>query len=148
LRWRAENLIELARKLVAEHDGRVPETEIELRTLPGVGDYVVQAVLCFGFGRRTALVDTTTARIIGRLNGRSVSNRRWQLRLDLHRLAGTDGPDAAFNYALLDLGALVCHSEAPQCPRCPMREYCASALPADSSDDPQLELELEPVATA
>ena len=51
LRWRAENIIAVARALVDDFDGRVPDTELELRALPGVGDYVAQAVLCFGFGQ-------------------------------------------------------------------------------------------------
>ena len=33
--------------------------------------------------------------------GRERARRRWQLRLDLHRLAGSTGPDAEFNGALL-----------------------------------------------
>ncbi len=123
LRWRAENIVEVARTLVDKFSGRVPKTEMELRSLPGVGDYVAQAVLCFGFGRRSVLVDTNTVRITGRVFGRE-KDRRWQLRLDLYRLAGAEGPDAAFNYALLDLGALVCRSGTPRCDVCPVRSHC------------------------
>ena len=64
LRWRAENMIAIARALVNRYDGEVPDTEVELRTLPGVGAYVAQAVLTFGFGRRAVLVDTNTTRIV------------------------------------------------------------------------------------
>ena len=125
LRWRAENIVEVARMLSDRFDGRVPETELELRSLPGVGDYVAQAVLCFGFGKRAVLVDTNTVRITGRVFERE-DGRRWQLRLDLYRLAGAAGPDAAFNYALLDLGALVCRASIPLCGECPVRSHCAT----------------------
>jgi len=125
LRWRAENIVEVARVLVEKFSGRVPTTEIELRSLPGVGDYVAQAVLCFGFGKRSVLVDTNTVRITGRVFARE-RPRRWQLRLDLYRLAGAVGPDAAFNYALLDLGALVCRAGKPRCEVCPVRSHCAT----------------------
>jgi DNA (cytosine-5)-methyltransferase 1 len=137
LRWRAENVIEVARVLVRDHGGRVPETELELRELPGVGDYVAQAVVCFGFGRRAVLVDTNTIRIVSRLHERDGTNR-WQLRLDLHRLAGREGPDAAFNYALLDLGALVCSASGPRCDACPIRRHCASG--SNIAPPPQLEI--------
>ena len=130
LRWRAENVVEVARSLVEEFGGRVPDTEIELRSLPGVGDYVAQAVLCFGFGRRSVLVDTNTVRITGRVFGREKA-RRWQLRLDLYRLAGADGPDAPFNYALLDLGALVCTAGRPRCGQCPVSSHCATGAGAE-----------------
>lgn len=122
LRWRAENLIRVAQLLVQRHDGRVPSTEIELRLLPGVGDYVSAAVLGFGFSRKAVLLDTNTERIVARLNGNPT--RRWQLRLDLHRLAGQEGPDGRFNYAMLDLGALVCTARAPTCPICPVQRHC------------------------
>ena len=36
------------------------------------------------------------------------------------------GPDAAFNHALLDHGALVCRAETPRCDECPLR---SAALP-------------------
>jgi DNA (cytosine-5)-methyltransferase 1 len=134
LRWRAENVIRVAQSVVDRFGGRVPDTELELRSLPGVGDYVAQAVLCFAFGRRAVLVDTNTARITGRVFGRE-RPRRWQLRLDLYRLAGADGPDAAFNYALLDLGALVCRAGTPLCDQCPVRSHCATGEGADPPPD-------------
>jgi DNA (cytosine-5)-methyltransferase 1 len=124
LRWRAEGIIATAEALVRDHGGVVPHDELMLRSLPGVGDYVAQAVLCFGFGRRAVLVDTNTQRITTRLNSRPAT-RRWQIRLDLYRLAGASGPNAEFNYALLDLGALVCRSSDPRCAGCPVRRHCA-----------------------
>jgi DNA (cytosine-5)-methyltransferase 1 len=135
---RAENVIEVARTLIDSFEGRVPDTEIELRSLPGVGDYVAQAVLCFGFGRRSVLVDTNTVRITGRVFAREKA-RRWQLRLDLYRLSGADGPDAAFNHALLDLGALVCRAGSPRCDVCPVRSHCATG--GDVSPPPDLVME-------
>jgi A/G-specific adenine glycosylase len=71
------------------------------------------------------LIDTNTSRIVGRLMGRQ-NTRRWQLRLDLYGLAGEDGPDAAFNYGLLDLGALVCRPAKPRCDVCPLQAKCAT----------------------
>jgi DNA (cytosine-5)-methyltransferase 1 len=125
LRWRADNLIAVARDLVAEHGGRVPASYAQLMGLPGVGDYVASAVMTFGFGRRAVLIDTNTERIVSRAKNRDIA-RRWQLRLDLHQLAGGPGPDAAFNYALLDLGALVCRARRPLCHECPVNQHCAA----------------------
>lgn len=123
LRWRANKIVEVARVLVEECGGRVPSTDVGLLSLPGVGDYVAQAVLTFGFGRRAVILDTNTERIVGRVRGRT-KPLRWQLRLDLYQLAGSEGADAAFNYALLDLGALVCRPRTPLCGECPVRRRC------------------------
>jgi DNA (cytosine-5)-methyltransferase 1 len=127
LRWRAVNMVKIARALVKKHDGQVPADDFQLRQLPGVGDYVANAVMTFGFGRPAVLVDTNTARIVGRVRGRD-RNRRWQLRLDLHELAGPRGPDAEFNYALLDFGALICKARSPLCTNCPLRNHCSTGV--------------------
>ena len=141
LRWRADNLVRVAETLVDLFDGEVPDDDLGLRMLPGVGDYAAQAVLCFGFGRRSVLLDTNTMRIVSRLNARDV-NRRWQLRLDLYQLAGRAGPDAEFNYALLDLGALVCRASTPHCAVCPLQAGCATG----SGIEPPVELTVEVAA--
>jgi DNA (cytosine-5)-methyltransferase 1 len=122
---RAQLLVDVAGELKDRHGGSVPESELELRALPGVGDNVAQAVICFGFGRRAVLLDATTGRLIRRFCGRSDS-RRWQIRLDLYQLAGALGPDAEFNYALLDHGATICRANDPLCERCPVREACVA----------------------
>ena len=125
VRERAPLAVSVAREIVELHGGRVPDDEASLRALPGVGEYVCSAVLTFGFGRRQILVDRTTARVATRI-ARHSDARRFQLRLDLHRLAGTAGPDAAFNRALLDLGREVCTPDAPHCCDCPLTSHCAT----------------------
>ncbi len=127
LRWRIDNLVDTARILCDVHDGLVPNDAVQLMDLPGVGDYVAQAVLCFGFNRRGILIDTNTVRITSRVFGRSAPVRRWQTRIDLLALASDEGPDAPFNYALLDLGAALCTATNPGCERCPLRAQCVFA---------------------
>jgi DNA (cytosine-5)-methyltransferase 1 len=134
---RSERLVEIARVLKAEYGGSVPEEERTLRSLPGVGDNVAQAVLCFGFSRRAVLLDATTSRLVSRFCGHD-DTRRWQIRLDLYQLAGSPGPDAPFNFALLDHGALVCRADDPLCPECPVRDRCAAR--SGHSPLPQLSL--------
>lgn len=124
LRSSVDPLLEVARHLVEHHDGRVPDDSLALRAIPGIGDYLSEAVLCFGFRRRSVLVDTNTTRICARVNGRD-ARRRFQLRLDLHQLAGGSGPDKEFNRALLDLGEVLCRPSEPACGECPLRSLCA-----------------------
>jgi DNA (cytosine-5)-methyltransferase 1 len=82
LKSAAGSLVAIAVELVERFDGKVPEDSLELRSLPGVGDYLAEAVRCFGYGRRSVLVDTSTSRICTRVSGREV-RKRFQLRLDL-----------------------------------------------------------------
>ena len=123
LRWRVDNVIQVAKELVERHSGDVPDSEHDLRALTGVGDYVASAVRCFAFGEKTVLLDTNTRRIVERTTGRDATSN-WTTRLEIFRLAGQKGPSADFNYALLDLGALVCRATKPKCPICPVRTEC------------------------
>jgi DNA (cytosine-5)-methyltransferase 1 len=126
LKTAAKAIIEIAIAIVEDFDGKVPDESLSLRSLPRVGDYLAEAVLCFGFDRPVVLVDAVTTRICARVQGHD-DDRRFQLRLDLYDLAGPAGPDAALNRALLDLGEEICRSSSRLCGSCPLVELCASA---------------------
>ena len=127
LHWRSANLASAA-EFVSDHlTGEVPDTWQELTAIPGVGDYIASAVLCFAFGRPSVLMDTNTVRIARRLLG-DPDLPNWRLRLALHELAGPAGTDVEWNQALLDLGALVCTARAPKCDACPVRASCATGI--------------------
>jgi DNA (cytosine-5)-methyltransferase 1 len=126
LRWRSAKVIETAREIVARFGGEVPRNEADLRSLPGIGDYAASAVRCFAYGEPAVLIDANTRRIVSRFTGLEASSS-WTIRLEIFRLAGTSGPDEQFNYALLDLGALVCRARGPLCAGCPLRRDCRTA---------------------
>ena len=123
LKWRGDNLLQLAQKLEDEFGGTVPSTRSALTSLPGVGDYVASATLCFGFGKSTVLIDSNTKRLVSRwLGGASVN--AWQMRLRLYEASQPKGPDENWNYMLLDLAGLVCTPRKPNCGICPLRGSC------------------------
>ena len=126
LHWRSENLRSAAEFIKDEMNGRIPDNWQELIFIPGVGDYIASAVLCFAFDRPSVLLDTNTLRIARRFSGESLKQSKWQLRLSLHELAGDRGADAEWNQALLDLGGLVCRARAPKCGDCPVRNHCVT----------------------
>ncbi len=125
LRWRIDNLVSAATFIRDKLAGRVPDNWQELVAVPGVGDYIASAVLCFAFGRPSVLMDTNTMRIARRVTGKA-AKPIWRLRFSLHQLAGPKGTDAEWNEALLDLGALTCTARAPKCGDCPVRAHCAT----------------------
>ncbi len=128
LAWRVPAFQQVAQMLVAVYGGKVPEDCSMLLTLPGVGDYVASAVSCFAFGQAVPIVDTNTVRIAGRLFGvttHAESRRRRPIRQLLHRLVDTHEPKS-YNYALLDLAALICVPAHPKCDVCPLLQHCAT----------------------
>ena len=68
---RARMLHKAARFIVLEREGRFPAAAVELRTLPGIGDYTAAAIASIAFGEPVAVVDGNVERVILRLAGRA-----------------------------------------------------------------------------
>ena len=126
LRWRVDGLADAARHVIKAHSGKVPSNRQELMAVPGVGDYIASAALCFAHGSPSVLMDTNTRRIARRVLGDDGSRANWEMRLELHRLSGAPGPDTDWNQALLDLGAMVCKASSPKCSECPILDHCST----------------------
>ena len=62
-RTKAKNVVELSRRLIAEHGGEVPRTREALEALPGVGRKTANVVLNIAFGEPTIAVDTHIFRV-------------------------------------------------------------------------------------
>ena len=63
---RARNLHACAREVVMRFGGSFPETEAELRTLPGIGDYTAAAIAAIAFGARATPIDGNIERVVAR----------------------------------------------------------------------------------
>ncbi|QLC24988.1 A/G-specific adenine glycosylase [Parasphingopyxis algicola] len=130
---RARNLHACAKAVAADHGGRFPETEDELRALPGIGAYIGAAVAAIAFGEAATVVDANVERVISRLC--AIETPLPKARAEIRRLAEPLTPaDRAgdFAQAMMDLGATVCTVRDPDCPQCPLQAMCAAA----ASDDP------------
>jgi A/G-specific adenine glycosylase len=123
---RARNLLACARAVAAEHGGVFPDTEEELRKLPGLGPYTAAAVGAIAFDLPANVVDGNVERVVSRLF--AVETPLPAVKPELHRLAGTlvtgERP-GDWAQALMDLGATVCIPKTPLCDRCPVRGFCA-----------------------
>ena len=62
---RARNLVKCAREVSPR--GGFPETEAELRELPGLGAYTAAAIASIAFGERAVVVDANVERVVSRL---------------------------------------------------------------------------------
>ncbi len=127
---RARNLHACARRLCQDHGGRFPETEKELRKLPGLGPYTAAAIAAIAFGRRAAVVDGNVERVVARLFALDdpLPGAKRQVRRLAERLlpgAPADGfPYGEYAQAWMDLGATVCLPRRPRCPLCPLAQDC------------------------
>lgn len=129
---RARNLHTTAQRVVAEHDGMLPDDLEALLAMPGIGPYTARAVLAFAFERDVAVVDTNIARVLARTVGERLTPKRAQLLADSLVPVG-DG--WLWNQVVMDLGATVCRP-VPQCDVCPVRSRCAWRVGGRPDPDP------------
>jgi A/G-specific adenine glycosylase len=123
---RALSLRQMARYLVEHWNGQVPAAPADLMAVPHVGRYAAHAVASFGFGLPFAVADVNVMRVLGRFVG-SGESVHYKIPGHIWRRAGRSAPFAnvsAFNYALLDLAALVCKPGRPNCGDCPLQTGC------------------------
>ena len=131
---RALNLHRAALAIAEEHGGIVPEDELALRALAGVGPYTARAVLSFAFEADVAPVDTNVVRVLARcVAGTGVTVRQAQSLADRLLPAGRSWE---FNQAMFDVGATVCTAALPACERCPLRRQCRWRREGDADQDP------------
>jgi A/G-specific adenine glycosylase len=127
---RADNLHRLARVVVAELGGAIPNDVTRLRALPGVGRYTAGAVATFAFEAAEPAVDTNVERVIRRAFHPRIGRRAVDLRTiwkTAAALVPAAGPAAwAFNQGVMELGALLCTARAARCPECPARPACTT----------------------
>ena len=145
---RASAVAKMARYLGEHHAGMLPCSLESLLRIPGLGHYSARAILSFGYGVPAAIVDGNVTRVLGRVFRTILPERVNQSLLQafadrllpnhLHR---------EYNFAILDLGALVCRPSHPQCHACPLTSLCDyyhSNLPSrDRSSSRVRELRIE-----
>ena len=124
---RAVRLQSIAQQVVAEYQGRIPDTIEELLKLKGIGRYTAGAIACFAYHKQVATVDTNIRRVLHRiflgLEHPDPKANDAQL-LTLAEQVLPIGEAYPWNQALMDLGATICTSGDPRCPQCPMQQVC------------------------
>ncbi len=124
---RARNMHKAAQVIVKDFGGKFPRFYDDLRKLPGVGSYTASAIASFAFGEKVPALDTNISRVFERIFGDA-----WEMLKPVERfefaqkyIGGMKSRD--FNYALMDLGSLVCNARQPKCGECAFQKVCSFA---------------------
>jgi endonuclease-3 len=121
-RTKARNLVGLARKLVDEFGGKVPETREALMTLPGVGRKTANVVLNTAFRQPTIGVDTHVFRVANR-TGIAPGPDPLAVELKLEKVVPGQYKLHAHHWLILH-GRYVCVARQPRCPECLIADIC------------------------
>jgi len=124
---RARNLHQAARIIVAEHNGEIPHTAQALQQLPGIGRYTAAAIASIAFSADEAALDGNIRRVLARVFNVTEPARSTTGERILWQIAEEQLPPGAageYNQALMDLGATICTPTSPDCPNCPVANFC------------------------
>jgi len=120
---KAKHLVGMARKLVEEYDGVIPEDVDELIKLPGVGRKTANVIASVVFNKPALAVDTHVFRVAARI-GLSV-NAKTPLETERQLIAYI--PDELIPIAhhwLILHGRYVCVARKPKCAGCGLQGLC------------------------
>ena len=135
---RARNLHACAKAVAEQHGGQFPDTEDDLRELPGIGTYTAAAIAAIAFGRRASPVDGNIERVIARLY--AVEEELPDAKPRIRALAEALTPQRRagdFAQAMMDLGAGICTPKKPACVLCPWMDACAARARGDQESFPR-----------
>lgn len=119
---KAQNIINTSRKIISEHNGKVPDTLEELTKLPGVGRKTANVVLSNAFGKDAIAVDTHVFRVSNRLglaDAKDVEKTEEDLMKNIPREYWSRA-----HHWLIWHGRKVCITRKPKCDICSLKEYC------------------------
>jgi A/G-specific adenine glycosylase len=135
---RARNLHACAKAVADRHRGAFPDSESELRALPGIGAYTAAAIAAIAFDRRAVAIDGNIERVVARLF--AVEEALPAAKSEIRRLAETLVPSRRpgdFTQAMMDLGATICTPKKPACALCPWMNACAARARGDAETFPR-----------
>jgi A/G-specific adenine glycosylase len=124
---RGRNLHKTATIITEQFNGKFPETQQELESLPGIGRSTAGAIRAIAMQQHAAILDGNVKRVLARHGAVSgwpgqpaVAKELW---VDAESLT-PESRTADYTQAIMDLGATICVRSRPQCPDCPVAVDC------------------------
>lgn len=119
---KASSIIGMARMIIDDFGGTVPDNIDDLVKLPGVGRKTANLIVGDIYGEESIVVDTHMIRISNRIG--LVDNKDpYKIELALKKLIPAhEGSD--FCHRIVLFGRDICSARKPKCDICPMSENC------------------------
>lgn len=121
---KAKHLVGMAKALVAQYDGIVPDSIEELMKLPGVGRKTANVVASVIYDVPAIAVDTHVYRVSRRIGlAPSSANTPLKVEQTLMRHLPAQKYGRAHHWLILH-GRYVCTARTPHCHECPLQAWC------------------------
>ena len=122
---RARNLLACSKILIQNYNSKLPRSIIEIKKLPGVGDYTANALLGLVYNEPRIAVDGNVKRLFSRnlnIEEKKINFDEF-IKKNKKKLFVTKRNDD-FVEALMEFGALVCKPKDPICRMCCLNKTC------------------------
>ena len=131
---RVRNLKKTSKIIVQKYNGRIPNNFENLKSLPGIGNYTANAILAIAFNKPFIPLDGNIERLLKRYLYLKKDNEVSKANLELKKkIFGKSKRSSDYAQALMELGALVCKPNNPECAQCPISKNCLSFKKDDFS---------------
>ena len=122
---RAKNLLATVKLLVKVYNSKLPNNLIEIKKLPGVGDYTGNALLGFIYNYPTIAIDGNVKRVFSRYLNKMESKINFVKLIDSNKKnLFITNRNSDFVEALMEFGALICKPKDPKCSQCCLNKSC------------------------
>jgi A/G-specific adenine glycosylase len=124
---RVRNLKKAAQIVIKDFNKTLPDNIIDLKSLPGIGDYTASAIMAIAFNKPVIPLDGNIERVLKRYLYLKNENQIQKDNLTKQKkIFGTSLRSSDYAQALMELGALICKPINPYCERCPISGKCKS----------------------
>jgi A/G-specific adenine glycosylase len=125
LKKRAHYLLLAAQDITVEYKGKIPNNYNELITIPGVGEYIANAILIYSFGHDLVPADVNVLRFVSRFTGIQMINiTKGDPKLKEIAKVLSKSKTGLNTDALLDFTRMICSPRNPLCRICPVNISC------------------------
>jgi len=120
---KSKDLVECAKVLLSQHDGKVPGTMEELTALPGIGRKTANLILGDIYKKPAYVCDTHCIRITGRLGLTDGSTDPLSVEKQLRKVLPPE-ESSNFCHRMVLHGRALCMARKPNCCECPLKANC------------------------
>ena len=120
---KAKNLLGMAKTLMSDFQGVVPDDVEKLQTLPGVGRKTANVVASVAFNKPAMAVDTHVFRVSARIGLTKNAKNPLETERQLVRYIPESVIPKAHHWLILH-GRYVCKARKPECEKCGINTIC------------------------
>jgi len=129
---RVKNLKKTAQIVVKDFNKNLPDNILDLKSLPGIGDYTASAIMAIAFNKPIIPLDGNIERVLKRyLYLKKEKQIQKKNLINKKEIFGTSKRSGDYAQALMELGALICKPSNPLCDKCPISKNCRSFIKSD-----------------